>query len=110
MARISEPRLDAAFDALANAQRREVLVSLRSGPVRTPQIASRFGFSKQALSRHISVLEEAGLIDRATTGRTRELSLVTAPLDEITHWLSELQRGWRASFERLDRVLRGQDD
>lgn len=107
MTRAEVHRLDAAFGALANQQRRDILVLLRRGPIQTPQIASHFGFSKQAMSRHMAVLEDAGLVNRTVLGRARELTLETKPLDDVSRWVDELQRGWRASFERLDRVLRG---
>lgn len=110
MSKVAERRLDAAFGALANRQRREILVSLRGGPSQTPEIASWFGFSKQAMSRHVRVLETAGLIDRVVLGRTREIRLVTEPLDTVSEWLSELRQGWLASLNRLDHVLKEYDD
>jgi DNA-binding transcriptional ArsR family regulator len=101
-----EAVLGSVFDALANAQRRAILARLARGPVSTPEIASRFGFTKQALSRHLTVLENAGLIQRSTRGRTNDLTLVQAPLDDVSQWIGEIRRGWNASFDRLDHILR----
>ncbi len=99
--------LDRVFTALANPERRRLLRQLRRGSVETPVIAASFDFSKQALSRHLAVLEEAGLIDRTAHGRVHSVSLVPQPLDDVSAWISELRRGWQSSLDRLDRVLRG---
>ncbi len=99
--------LDSVFGALANGPRRRVLRLLRSEPAATPEIAARFDFSKQALSRHLGVLEDAGLIERTVHGRVNYLSLVPEPLQDISDWIFDLRRGWHASLDRLDRVLRG---
>ena len=101
-----EAALGNVFDALDNAQRRAILARLARGPVSTPEISARFGFTKQALSRHLTVLENAGLIERSVRGRTNDLTLVQAPLDDVSRWIGEIRRGWNASFDRLDHVLR----
>jgi DNA-binding transcriptional ArsR family regulator len=101
--------LDLVFDALANEPRREIVTRLAQGAATTPEIGRLFGFSKQALSRHVAVLEQAGLVHRLVRGRVHELSLVPAPLDEISGWLAEIHRGWQASLDRLDAVLRSCD-
>ena len=97
--------LDLLFDALANQSRRELVLRLRGGPFATPEISKQFGFTRQALNRHILLLRAAGLVTAKTHGRVQELSLNPAPLDRITTWVRELQRGWAASLDRLDRVL-----
>jgi DNA-binding transcriptional ArsR family regulator len=102
--------LDDVFGALANRQRREILVRLARGSAATPEFASQFGFTKQALSRHIAVLDEAGLIERSVQGRTNRLTLVPAPLERVSNWILELRRGWQASLDRLDDVLRSCHD
>jgi len=94
------------FDALANAQRRTILVRLARGPASTPEIAARFGFTKQALSRHLTILESAGLIERSVRGRTNDLALVPGPLDDLSRWIVEIRRGWHTSLDRLDHILR----
>jgi DNA-binding transcriptional ArsR family regulator len=98
--------LDTVFDALANESRREIVARLARGPMTTPQISRHFGFTKQAMSRHIGVLENAGLVSRTLHGRVHELALVPRRLDGLAAWVSELRRGWTASLERLDEVLR----
>jgi DNA-binding transcriptional ArsR family regulator len=98
------------LDALANEPRREVLVRLSAGPMTTPEVSRGFGFSKQALSRHIAILEDAGLIRRTVRGRVHDLALVRAPLTEVSGWLAEIERGWQSSLDRLDVVLRSKSD
>jgi DNA-binding transcriptional ArsR family regulator len=101
----ADNQLDLLFGALANRSRRELVLRLRRGPLVTPQIGKHFEITKQALSRHISVLRDAGLVTAKTRGRVQELSLNATQLDRITRWVHELQRGWAASLERLDEVL-----
>jgi DNA-binding transcriptional ArsR family regulator len=102
--------LDQVFDALANQSRREIVARLSRGPVTTPEIGRQFGFSKQALSRHLSLLEDAGLIQRLARGRVHELSLVPVPLGEVAGWLADIRRGWETNLDRLDAVLRSSGD
>jgi DNA-binding transcriptional ArsR family regulator len=97
------------FDALANEQRRAILDRLARGPASTPDVASQFGFTKQALSRHLTVLEKAGLIERNIRGRTNDLVLVPARLDYVSRWLTEIRRGWHASLDRLDTIMRSNE-
>jgi DNA-binding transcriptional ArsR family regulator len=101
--------LDLVFDALASEPRREIVARLSAGPATTPDIGRHFGFTKQALSRHVAVLEGAGLIQRVARGRVHKLSLVPAPLGEVSGWLAEIRRGWEANLDRLDAVLRSAD-
>jgi DNA-binding transcriptional ArsR family regulator len=100
--------LDAVFDALANDRRREIVMRLARSCMTTPEIGRHFGFSKQALSRHLSVLERAGLVSRVASGRVYHLALAPQRLESVVDWISELRRGWAASLERLDEVLREQ--
>ncbi len=102
--------VDMIFDALANEPRREILVRLSAGPMTTPEINRGFGFTKQALSRHIAILENAGLVRRTIRGRIHDLTLVRAPLTEVSGWLAEIERGWQSSLDRLDAVLRSRSD
>ena len=106
---VSGMALDLTFDALASEPRRAIVARLAAGPLRTPEIGRGFGFSKQALSRHLAVLENAGLVRRTRHGRVHDLALVRAPLTEVTGWLTEVERGWQASLDRLDEVLRSSD-
>ena len=102
--------LDAVFDALANERRREIVRRLARGPMTTPEIGRHFGFTKQALSRHVGLLESAGLVSRTLHGRMHELVLVPQPLDGVARWVTELRRGWTASLDRLDGMLRAEHD
>lgn len=104
--RSKEAQLGEVIDALANEHRRAILMCLARGRRSTTDVAEQFGFTKQALSRHMAVLEEAGLIERTIVGRTHRLALVPAQLDRVARWLVELRRGWQASLDRLDHVLR----
>jgi DNA-binding transcriptional ArsR family regulator len=97
--------LDVVFDALANEPRREIVARLAQGPTTTPQIGRHFGFSKQALSRHMSILEAAGLIERTVRGRVHELRLVPARLDDVSGWVTQVRLGWESNLDRLGRVL-----
>jgi DNA-binding transcriptional ArsR family regulator len=99
-------RLNAVFDALANEQRRKILIRLARGSVTTPEIAAQFGFTKQALSRHVALLEDAGLISRTARGRVHYLTLKPEPLERVSHWAYELRRGWKANLDRLEDALR----
>ncbi|HEX4700807.1 MAG TPA: metalloregulator ArsR/SmtB family transcription factor [Pseudonocardiaceae bacterium] len=97
--------LDTVFDALANERRREIVVRLARGSMTTPEIGRHFGFTKQALSRHVGLLESAGLVSRTRRGRVDEVTLVPRQLDDLVSWVNELRRGWTASLDRLDEVL-----
>jgi len=101
--------LDALFDALANRPRRQIVARLASGPMTTPEVGRHFGFSKQALSRHVGVLEGAGLIERTVRGRVHELALVPNRLDEVATWVTVVRRRWEANLDRLGEVLGGSD-
>jgi DNA-binding transcriptional ArsR family regulator len=101
--------LDAVFDALANEHRRDIISRLALGPMTTPTIGREYGFTKQALSRHVAVLETAGLVSRERLGRVDELHLAPQRLDAVTNWISELKAGWNANLDRLNEVLRDLD-
>ena len=102
--------LDAVFVGLANQSRRQILTRLARGPMTTPEIGRHFDITKQALNRHVSVLESAGLVARRLHGRVHELTLVPGRLDSVVGWVSELRRGWAANLDRLDEVLRERKD
>lgn len=107
---MTEPAtLDAVFEALANQPRREIVTRLARGPLTTPEVGKHFRFSKQALNRHVGLLESAGLIERTLRGRVHELVLVPGGLSEVSGWVAEVRRGWEASLDRLDEVLRRSD-
>jgi DNA-binding transcriptional ArsR family regulator len=102
----ARPNLDAIFDALANRHRRHIVARLARTSMTTPSIAREFGFTKQALSRHLSVLETAGLVRRQRDGRIDRLDIVPARLDAVRSWIDEIKAGWNASLDRLEEVLR----
>jgi DNA-binding transcriptional ArsR family regulator len=98
--------LDRTFDALANQPRREIVARLAGGGLSTRELAEHFSFTKQALSRHLALLEGAGVVGRTAQGRAHLLTLRPQTLTGVTDWVSEIRRGWTASFDRLDAILR----
>ncbi|AGL17233.1 metalloregulator ArsR/SmtB family transcription factor [Actinoplanes sp. N902-109] len=82
--------MDEAAGAIADPVRREILVMLRAAPHSAGQLADRFAISRPAVSRHLRVLREAGLVRAAAEGRRRVYTLVTDPLDELAGWLAQL--------------------
>src|SRR5580765_6714614 len=92
-ARSEHRALDAVFRGLANEQRRAIVARLARGASTTPELGRRFGFTKQALSRHMALLERAGLVARTLHGRVHELVLVPGRLDGVVRWIDELRRG-----------------
>lgn len=102
----SEATLDALFGALANGRRRAIVTRLARGRATTPQIGRRFRLTRQALNRHVALLERAGLVARTLRGREHEVELVPTRLDEVTDFVAHLRRGWSASLDRLGEVLR----
>jgi predicted transcriptional regulator len=103
-------RLGVVFDALANEPRRNMVTRLARGPMTTPEIGRHFGFSRQALNRHVSILEEAGVIQRTLNGRVHEVTLVRSSLDEMAEWVSIVRRGWEGNLDRLGDILGGTTD
>jgi DNA-binding transcriptional ArsR family regulator len=98
-------RLDATFAALANPTRRAILARLASGEVSVSELAEPFAISQPAISRHLRVLEHAGLISSASDAQRRPRKLDARPLAEATEWLEAYRKYWEASFLRLDGLL-----
>lgn len=96
--------VDEVVGAIADPIRREVLLMLRDEPLTAGQIADRFPISRPAVSRHLRVLREAGLVRDTADGRRRVYTLVTAPLDELAGWLGRLARpaGWQHRLDALE--------
>ncbi|WP_344611103.1 metalloregulator ArsR/SmtB family transcription factor [Dactylosporangium salmoneum] len=96
--------MDEVAGAIADPVRREILLMLRDEPLSAGQIADRFAISRPAISRHLRVLREAGLVRDAADGRRRVYALVAAPLDELAGWLARLTRpsGWQHRFDALE--------
>lgn len=90
--------------AIADPVRREILLMLRDEPLSAGQIADRFVISRPAVSRHLRVLREAGLVRDTAEGRRRVYALVIAPLDELAGWLARLTRpsGWQHHLDALE--------
>jgi DNA-binding transcriptional ArsR family regulator len=99
-------QLSVIFAALADPTRRAILARLADGDATVTELAEPFAISLPAISRHLKVLEKAGLISRSRSGQWRSSTLQTAPLREATAWMEQYRRFWDASFDRLDEHLR----
>jgi DNA-binding transcriptional ArsR family regulator len=98
-------RLNATFAALADPTRRAILTRLASGDATVNELAEPFAMSQPAISKHLKVLERAGLISRGLDAQRRPSRLVAEPLAEATEWLEGYRKFWEDSFQRLDGVL-----
>ncbi len=98
-------RLDATFTALADPTRRAILARLTSGEVSVMELAEPFAMSQPAISKHLKVLERAGLISRGRDAQRRPCRLEAAPLAEANEWLERYRRHWEMQFQRLDILL-----
>jgi len=101
----SPDRLDATFAALADPTRRAILARLAAGEASVMELAAPFDMSQPAISKHLKVLERAGLISRGRDAQRRPRRLEGRPLAEATGWLENYRRFWEGNFERLDAVL-----
>jgi DNA-binding transcriptional ArsR family regulator len=101
------PNLDAAFSALADPTRRAILARLALGEATVMELARPFEMTQPAVSRHLKVLEGAGLILRRIEGTTRPCRLAPAAIHEIDQWLAILRRALGRNYDRLDDVLAG---
>jgi DNA-binding transcriptional ArsR family regulator len=102
----SDDPLSLVFGALADPVRRAILARLADGDATVTELAEPFTISLPAISRHLKVLEHAGLIARSRSGQWRSSSLDAAPLKEATDWMERYRVFWDASFDRLDAHLR----
>lgn len=98
--------LDATFAALAHPARRAILTRLASGEATVTELAEPFEISLPAVSRHLKVLEGAGLIVRGREAQWRPCRLEMDPLEHVTDWVEDLRRHWEERFDRLDLYLR----
>jgi DNA-binding transcriptional ArsR family regulator len=98
-------RLDATFAALADPTRRAILARLASGDASVTELAGPFEMTQPAISKHLKVLERAGLISRDRDAQRRPSRLVARPLGEASEWLEHYRRFWETSFQRLDGLL-----
>jgi len=97
--------LDAVFAALADPTRRAILARLASGQASVTDLAKPFAMSQPAISKHLKVLERAGLISRGRDAQRRPRRLEAKPLAEATEWLERYRRFWEGNFKRLDALL-----
>jgi DNA-binding transcriptional ArsR family regulator len=98
-------RLDATFAALADPTRRAILARLATGDASVTELAKPFAISQPAISKHLRVLERAGLISRGQEAQRRPRRLVGKPLAEASGWLERYRQVWEGNFERLDALL-----
>ena len=101
----SAERLDATFAALADPTRRAILARLASGEASVMELAAPFAMTQPAISKHLKVLERAGLISRGQDAQRRPRRLEARPLAEACSWLERYRRFWEGSFQRLDSLL-----
>jgi DNA-binding transcriptional ArsR family regulator len=98
-------RLDATFAALADPTRRAILARLAAGEASVMELAEPFAMSQPAISKHLKVLERAGLISRGRDAQRRPCRLEAQPLAEATGWMEGYRQFWETSFQRLDTLL-----
>jgi DNA-binding transcriptional ArsR family regulator len=98
-------QLNTTFLALADPTRRAILARLASGDASVNELAEPHDMSQPAISKHLKILERAGLITRGVDAQRRPRRLDARPLAEATEWLEGYRQFWEASFERLDNVL-----
>lgn len=99
-------RLSEVFSALADPTRRAILARLADGEATVNQLAEPFPISLQAISKHLKVLERAGLITRGKEAQWRPCRLDAEPLREVADWVAGYQRFWEQRYDQLDRYLR----
>ena len=98
-------QLDRAFAALADPTRRAMLARLAAGEATVTELGEPFDMTQPSVSKHLKVLERAGLISRGRAAQTRPCRLETAPLKDIADWMAPYRQLWDESFDRLDAYL-----
>ena len=101
----SDP-LSVTFAALADPTRRAILARLASGPATVKELSAPFRISGPAISKHLRVLERAGLVTRGRDAQFRPAQLEASPIREVVEWAESYRRFWDASYTRLDEYLR----
>ncbi|ANN20034.1 transcriptional regulator [Amycolatopsis orientalis] len=102
---VASATLDATFAALADPTRRAILARLATGDATVTELAAPFAMSQPAVSKHLRVLERAGLISRGRDAQRRPCRLVAEPLKTATDWLADYRDYWETSYQRLDALL-----
>ena len=103
---MTDDQLSSTFAALADPTRRAILSRLAAGEAAVTELAEPFDMSLPAVSKHLKVLERAGLIARSRDAQWRPCHLEPAPLKEVADWIGHYRKFWEASFDRLDEYLR----
>jgi DNA-binding transcriptional ArsR family regulator len=98
-------RLDATFTALADPTRRAILARLMSGEASVNELAEPFSISQPAVSKHLKILERAGLVTRSRDATRRPVKIEAGPMREAADWLSNYRKFWEQSYQRLDALL-----
>jgi DNA-binding transcriptional ArsR family regulator len=98
-------QLDATFSALADPTRRAILARLSSGDASVMELAEPFKMSQPAISKHLKVLEHAGLISRGRDAQRRPRRLEAKPLADATQWLEKYREHWERNYQQLDALL-----
>jgi DNA-binding transcriptional ArsR family regulator len=102
---VTDDQLDVVFGALADPTRRAILARLALGETTVTELAAPFAMSMPAVSKHLKVLERAGLISRGRNAQQRPCRLEAAPLADVAEWVQTYRRFWEGSFDRLDEHL-----
>jgi DNA-binding transcriptional ArsR family regulator len=110
MVELQTPQMNSVFHALGDATRRHMLRDLAGGERTVSQLAEPFAISLAAASKHIKVLENAGMIRREVRGRTHLCRLDPGPLASAHEWLSFYERFWSSRLDMLEQLLRAEDD
>ena len=103
---MTKDTLSLTFSALADPTRRQILARLANGQLSVTQLAEPFTMTMPAVSKHLKVLERAGLIVRGREAQWRPARLQAAPLREVADWVEEYRQNWEESFDRLDAYLK----
>jgi DNA-binding transcriptional ArsR family regulator len=106
MAMLPPDALSATFRALADPTRRAILAKLASGEADVSQLMKPFALSQPTISKHLKVLERAGLVSRGQDAQRRPRRLISAPLKRVDQWLESYRRSWEEQFASLDGYLR----
>jgi DNA-binding transcriptional ArsR family regulator len=101
----SSGNLDAVFSALGDPTRRQIVERLARGPLTVGEIAAGFSISQPAISRHIRVLEESGLLERQVLGRVHRCTLSPAAMQAASSWIDKQRNFWNLALDRLDDLL-----
>lgn len=106
----ADDRLDLVFQALSNRTRRALLNGLKNGPAKVTDLAKPFGMSLNAISKHLLVLERAGLIDRTITGRVHSCALSAGPMATAEEWISTYEAFWNQQLDQFAAYVENQPD